>query len=125
MYLGCCTYIGGVTPPQQGNCADWLAYHKSLAAQFGKAKANEIWLFWWNKQSNWSSNKNWCKYDTEFSNYLKNQGIDVGNIFSDVINTGVNIVDGAASGLSLTAKLLKIAIPAAAVYIAGKYLKIW
>jgi hypothetical protein len=125
MFIGCCNRINGVTPPQNGGCSEWIAYHKQLVPQFGKIKANEIFLFWWNKQSEWGSNKNWCKYNNEFNNYFSSVGIDVGNIFSDVVNAGTNIVDGASSGIAILAKLLKIAIPVAVIYVGGKYLKAW
>ena len=126
MFIGCCNNrITGVTPPQNGGCSEWMSFHKQLVPQFGKTKANEIFLSFWNQQSNWSNNKNWCKYNNEFNNYFSSVGIDLGNIFSDVINTGTNIVDGATSGISIAAKLLKIAIPVALIYGAGQYLKAW
>lgn len=112
-------------PPVDGGCDQWIAYHKQLLNLYGREKANELWLFYWAKLSPWSNNKNWCKYNNEFNNYFQSQGIDVGNIFSDIINTGGDIVDAATGALSITAKIAQVAIPVLVVYLAGRYFEIW
>ncbi len=112
-------------PPVNGGCSDWIAYHKNLVNLYGREKANELWLHYWNKQSPWSNNRNWCKYNNEFNGYLKSQGIDVGNIFSDVVNAGGDVADAATSAVSTLAKIAKIGLPVLGVYLVGRYFKIW
>lgn len=129
MFLGCCTHSGingqPWQPPQNGGCEAWIAYHKKLVSMYGRTKANELWLYYWDRLSGWSSEKNWCKYDNNFTGYLKSQGIDVGNIFSDIYNAGGDVLDAATGTISVLAKVAKIALPVLAVYLVGRHFNIW
>jgi len=87
-------------------CTEWILYHKALAAQVGKTKAAEIWTTYFKRLSVWSSVYNWCKYNNEFSSYLKAQGIDVGNIFSDIHNAASSAAKTTLSLLNIGIKIL-------------------
>jgi hypothetical protein len=112
-------------PPTGGGCSEWMQYHKGLVPMYGREKANELWLYYWEKLSPWSNNKNWCKYNSEFNSYFKSQGIDVGNLLSDVFNTGGDVLDAATGAISTFAKIAKIGLPILGVYLVGKYFDVW
>lgn len=92
-------------------CTEWILFHKALVNHLGKTKANEVWINWFKELSVWSSVYNWCKYKSDFSEYLKGQGINVGNIFSDIYNSASS---AAKTGLSLLNFAIRI-LPVAAV----------
>ena len=108
------------------NCADWIKYHQELKKTFGAEVAKNMWRQAWEAQDGTSNPYNWCKYNSEFYDYFKKELgetwflMEIGGAITSVTETA-----------GTTAKVLKVAIPVAAVLlIAGgiywgynKYLK--
>jgi hypothetical protein len=57
------------------SCSDWITWHAQLKKKFGQTEANKIWLTAWNKQDAWENNYNWCKYNSDFNNFLNREKI--------------------------------------------------
>lgn len=118
-------------------CAQWIQWHKELKKKYGQEKANEICAQWWNKQSTWDTQYNFCKYDSDFFSYFKSQGFDphliakaynaAGNIGSAVVETAEKIAEDGlpdfGSSLSKLLKWLPWLAAAAAIVIAYFYFK--
>jgi hypothetical protein len=109
------------------SCQEWMQWHRLNVQAYGRDVANSKFISAWSAQDAFASPYNWCKYDSGFTNYFKQQGIDLGNIFSQVINAAGNVVD-AASNVTQTASnatdVLKWALPLAviaALIIAGMW----
>lgn len=101
---------------------EWVQWHKTLVAAFGKQAANDTWKMAWGKQGAWEHPFNWYKYNRGFTDYFKSQGIDVGWFGSKIITTTgeavievtENVTDAAADlsqGVVSTANVLKIVAP--------------
>lgn len=80
------------------DCAKWIVWHKELKKHYGLEKANEICAEWWNKQSTFDTQYNWCKYNSDFLEYFKAQGFDphlIAKAYNAAGNIGGAVVDGA------------------------------
>lgn len=111
-------------------CDDWILYHEALLEHYGDLNtANKIWRNQWAKQSSFFSDTKFdCPIQKTFSQYFKDQGIDVGHwgsaLITPVLETGVNlsenanetITDLSNTGKNLTKALPYIAIGAGALY---------
>lgn len=105
-------------PKTISGCNNWKLWHISLVDQYGRAKANLLFEEAWENQSFWGSDYNFCKYDCDWVNYFKSQGLDVGHLLSnitckttdvaeDVLDTAGELTQGGIS----TAKVLKNTVP--------------
>jgi len=112
------------------SCTEWMHWHKELVKSFGRNKANEMFVLEFDKQSSFDLQVNTCKYNSDFVKYFKSQGLNAGNVLSNlIINTGkvVDEVGGGANelakGVNSTARTLKTFVPLliAAVGIGGIY----
>lgn len=83
------------------NCYEWMVWHKKMKEKYGQETANERFLNAWSDMGYWEWNKSWCKYNDEFFEYFRKQGLDAGNFVSKIINntkdTAVNTSEGAKS----------------------------
>ena len=109
-------YHSGLPFAHYWGCGEWIAWHKALKAAYGLNRANEIFGEAWNEQSIWAGPYNWCKYQGEFTEYLKANGFDrVGSVLSrTVVNTG-QAVANLAEGVNATSQTLKIFLPIAVI----------
>ena len=87
-------------------CYDWIQWHKAMKRKYGLQKANDRFAEAWNKQSVWDKPYNWCKYDNEFSAYLKEQGMDAGHVVSKVITGAEDLVDNTSDAAKSISNLL-------------------
>jgi hypothetical protein len=102
------------------NAQDWQVWHSKNVVKYGKAKANEKFVNFWNSQSIDANPYNWAKYDTTFRAYLKqwdllsavtNVVADVLVGATDVISGGVEAVGDISEGVGATAKTFKMLLP--------------
>ena len=61
---------------KEWNCQQWMAWHMALADQYGLVQANQIFVSWWERLSEWGYNKNLCAYGSEFSSYMRDAGLN-------------------------------------------------
>lgn len=75
--------------PQIGSKSEaWMAWHKSLKSNFGKANANILWVKAWQKRGNPSANTN------ELRTYMDSQGIKIdSSAWNKITDLGANIGD--------------------------------
>lgn len=102
------------------SCQEWVTWFYSLQTKYGYTVAKNKWLTTWETQSFWSSNYSWCKYQTEFANFLKNNSIEgQSNIISRTVTTSTesfsNILDGIKNGSVVIKWLLPVTIAALSV----------
>lgn len=109
------------------SCQEYQLWHKLNVDAYGADVANKKFIAAWSELDSFDHNYNWCKYDSDFTNYFKRYGIDVGNWISNIFNAGSNVIDAAGSitqSASNTAKLFKWIIPLA-VLIALAIASVW
>jgi len=100
------------------NCSQWITWHKKNVEALGQEQANEKFIFYWDQQDTFSNPYNWCKYDSEFYLYFKNQGIDTGWLVSKLFVGVDTLADGLpdlGKGLQTTFKLSKYILPIALI----------
>ncbi len=94
---------------------EWITWHKALKDRHGLAVANQLWLEGWKAQSIWDKPFNWAKYDSDFANYFKSQGIDVGHLLSKVVVAGETTVENVAQAAVFTSNFLPTIITAGVI----------
>ena len=85
------------------DCADWMAFHQALVAEYGQPAANQKWQSLWDAQSWDAQPYNWCEYESDFYNYFKGVGIDVGDITAVAANTVSTVATDAGNIINNTA----------------------
>lgn len=109
------------------SCEEYMQWHKLNVQQYGADVANQKFVSAWSELDTFDHNYNWCKYNREFTAYFKSYGIDVGNILSDIVTAGGNVVDSVTNvtqAASNTTQMLRWIIPVAviaALIIAGMW----
>lgn len=115
------------------DCDDWITYHKSYKAVLGQAAANDMFIKQFKLQTSDMSPFNWCKYNSTFANYFSSQGIDVGNMISNLVvgtgnvatsvaTTATNLgtaAENLSQGISNTTKVASYILPLALLGIAA------
>ncbi|HET6527393.1 MAG TPA: hypothetical protein VFG39_01445 [Balneolaceae bacterium] len=84
------------------DCSDWLEWRKELVRAHGRPAANKKFLKAWKKQSFWSWNVSFCKYDSEFADYFQSVGLEPENFVAETVN---NLKDAAVNTSGTLAKL--------------------
>lgn len=106
--------------------SDWMTWHKALKAQYGIEEANSRFINAWQQQGIGATPLDARSFDSSFRDYAKANG------FFDALYYGAgalvkpigavsDVVTGVTEGVSITAKLAKYAIPAAALAFAYFY----
>lgn len=97
-------------------CADWMQWHKSVAAKYGNAQANTTFLKYWNDLATGSSAIDCRSFDTTFRNYMSQVGL-LDELYSGVgiiakpLGAATDVVTGISKGASGAAKAFRILIP--------------
>ena len=102
------------------SCQEYMLWHKLNVAKYGANVANSKFISAWSELDSFDHNFNWCKYDSDFANYFKSYGINIGNWISNVFNAGSNVIDAAGNvtqGASNATNLLKWIIPVALLFV--------
>jgi hypothetical protein len=98
-------------------CLNWQTWHSKLKEQYGLAQANEIWTKAWDEQSAWTYPYSWCKYDSQWRQYLIDNQIDpdsyVSRVVVPVFEAGGNVADA----LKTTSSSLKGLLPLALIIV--------
>ena len=107
---------------------EWIEWHKAMKAKYGQSEANSRFSqAWFVDQSAFSTPYNFWKYNNEFVDYFKKQGIEVGHFLSNtLINTGeavVNVSEGVASASKFTKVLIPVALIVGAAYAYNTFIK--
>lgn len=76
------------------SCMQWIQYHKNILYRNGRASA-KYYLENDGSRIGMFADVNNCKYDCSFVEYFRGQGIDVGNIFSNIYCAGAVVVKSA------------------------------
>jgi hypothetical protein len=113
------------------DCDDWTRWHKELERHYNSTqRANEIWkAAWFDDQNSVFNSIVWnyaayCPYDCSgFVTYFASKGITNiqgfdSAIYCGIANVGtaiIGVVEGTAEAAATTAKMLKYAIPVAAL----------
>jgi hypothetical protein len=74
------------------NAATWTRWHSKVMEKYGKARANEVFLIWWNKAPLLSPTIDYRTFDKPFIEYAKKNG------FYDALFTGIGGVLGKTAG---------------------------
>jgi len=91
------TYAGFPPDMDDWNCDQFKMYYQNNKAIIGKVAALQLIQNEAAKLSFTSTISNWCKYDCDFVNYFKNEGLTTGNIFSTLYCATSNVVDAVGS----------------------------
>ena len=76
-------------PTRSSTSEQWKLWHQAIKKEFGRDRANNLWLDAWEMRGNTEAN------DEELRLYLKKQGISLEKDFSDaVVDFGAGIVEG-------------------------------
>ncbi|MEM9859405.1 MAG: hypothetical protein AAF843_18770 [Bacteroidota bacterium] len=108
--------------PKTWNCTDWMLWHKAMVPVIGKQAANDKFIQAFEGQGSFDYHFNFCKYDCDWVNYFRSQGLDMGHLLSNLVCTATDVtedVTGAAGDLSKgvlnTAGVVKNLVPIALV----------
>lgn len=99
-------------------CPDWVAWHKLNVQELGQEEANSKFIYWWDQQHIDANPYNWCKYNSSFYKYFKDQGIDTGWLLSKVFVGIDQLADGVpdlGAGLKKTLQWSKYILPIALI----------
>lgn len=80
---------------------DWIKWHSLNVIKYGRAKANDKFLTWWNAQSIDANPWTWGKYNPDFRAYLKKYDLlpSVTNFIADVVTGAGDVVSGATEAV--------------------------
>lgn len=105
------------------NCNDWIVYHKAVKTKYGKPKADETFLAFWNDLATGSNAIGCRSLDSAFRDYMKKENL-LDSLFSgigiiakpigmgtDIVTSVGNSVSNAGKGIEGATKVLKIAVP--------------
>ena len=98
-----------MVPGPSDPCDSWIIYHKTLENKFPR-KAKDIFVMTWGHAGSSS-----CSFDRTFAHYFEKQGIDTGNIATDI---GGGVMDFGADIFGIfggAAKALRIVVPVAII----------
>ena len=99
---------------------DWLTWHKALKAKYGLEQANVKFITAWEKQGIGAAPLDARSFDSNFRAYARANGFldalfyGLGSLVKP-IGTATDIIEGVTEGVSTTSRLLKYAIPVAAL----------
>lgn len=82
-------------PNDNWNCADWKRWLQVLIPVLGKEEAVARWSSAWNDQGFFDKEFNFCKYDSDFVNYLLSQGIDIRSFLSALFTSSNEVIEDA------------------------------
>jgi hypothetical protein len=123
------------------DCNDWKTWHSKIEAKYGTARANEVFMTWWNKQGTFAYAQDCYLFNQDFRNWWKSKKLPsetltefVTNSFDFITGAQDNILDAggnviantanAASSVTKTASwlipTLLVAAGAAVVYVGYK-----
>lgn len=134
------------------NCQDWMTWHGKVEAKWGTARANEVFMVWWNKQNMISYAQDCYISNRTFRDWWDKKGLPsetmgkyitapydaVTDIQKKILSTATNVVDNTgdaanalAKGAKNTAKtagfvapaLLIVALIGVGVYVHKNYIK--
>lgn len=102
------------------NAATWMRWHTQVMNKYGKDRANEVLIEWWNRSPLLSPTIDYRTFDKPFIAYAKKNGFydalftGVGGLLGKVAGAGVktvdaagNVVDGAGNIIEDSGKLAK------------------
>lgn len=108
-------------------CTEWKAWHIELLKQMSAKQAALIFTHAWNQQDSFANPYNWCKYNSDFRNYMRANGIDIDSIASAIImpmfDAAGNLSQGAGDIVSNTSNaasaISKLIKPVGFIALAG------
>lgn len=108
------TYAGFPADIDDWGCGQWYLYHRANAELYGVEIANKYLINDFERLNPFADA--WaCKYDCDFLNYLKNNGINYTNFISDIYCTAENLTSATRTTSESVAKLSKIILPLALI----------
>lgn len=93
------------------DCQDWITWHKALVRTFGEQQAHETWTRAWNEQGFFDTDVSWCKYKSDFNEYVRANKLDVSWALPDVINDANDAVVNTSQAIVNTSNVIKILVP--------------
>jgi hypothetical protein len=112
-------------------CTDWMNWHKSMKAAFGKVKADATFLHYWNDLATGSSAIDCRSFSSDFRDYMSKENL-LDSLYSglgiiakpigvstDIITNVGGGLSGASKALKTTGDVLKVAVPIALVVAIG------
>lgn len=116
--LGYIEITADTNPDDIDGCEQWITYHQKLVQRYGRTNANQRFTQAWESQSFWAIDYNFCKYNCDFSNYFKSQGLDIGHLLSNVVCTTNEVVENTteavqtiSQGVTTTSSVVSKAVP--------------
>jgi len=99
-------------PDSNWSCLDWINWHKALRrdGHFTQEQANTA-ILTAASQVGFFASEHWCPYDSDFVAYFRAQGIDPGNVISNVVVDSTTALQNLAQGASKGISLFGAAIP--------------
>lgn len=106
----------------QWGCTEWQQWHQANVVKYGKDQANQKFITQFNALSRWNQEYSFCKYNCDWVRYFAGYGIDVSDVASRLVCSGISVVDSAgnivtngAQGLETTSSLIKYLLPVAVI----------
>lgn len=75
------------------DCNDWRIWYFSLKAKYGPDQARNVFNKAWEDLDFFGYNYSWCKYESDFHEFLKAENIDQSNIIADTTSTAKDVVE--------------------------------
>lgn len=102
----------------------WINWHKLLKSKFGKQRANEVFLVWWDKIPLGGPQLDYRSFNEPFRKYAKENGFydalfpgflgkqvklltSVGDLAGNVVDTGTSVVTSASDTIGWLSRNLK------------------
>lgn len=121
------------------SCNDWITYHKSLKSKYGKTKADETFLSFWNDLATGSSAIDCRTFNSSFRDYMRKERLldalydglgfiakpigAAGDIITGAGNVATSAVKTAENLAKLLATLIPIVVIVAVILIGLHYYK--
>lgn len=105
------------------DCSDWMTWHKSMKAKYGKPQADSTFLHYWNDLATGSHAIDCRSLNASFRTYMKSEGLldalfdGIGIIaepigaIGDVVSSVGSSVSNVGKAVENVTKVLKVAVP--------------
>jgi hypothetical protein len=105
-------------------CSDWVTWHKANDKKYGRQKANEKFLHYWQDLAFITTTSDCKTWNDNFRSYFRSVGLldDISNIISNVVGNTQEGISNLSDGVRKFAKIIIPLVIVVAVVFAVIYL---
>lgn len=93
------------------DCSDWKIWYYTLKNNLGKAAADLRWNKAWNDQSFWNVDYSFCKYESDFHQFITDENLNASDVIADTAYSAINSVENLGKSLEATSTVIKWGVP--------------